>query len=140
MAGVVAAAGRPVGEGAGDEPQDGGDGQADLGDEATGQQSHRNGSQSGRQDAAEQVGAADRAVNPPARADGRDELERAEDEGDAGGEDVDDEHGVVGLAADVQAAVVDVQQQVRAYEDRADDGGDDEHHPDRAGLPRGGDG
>jgi hypothetical protein len=65
---------------------------------------------------------------------------RAQDEGDEGGEDVHDEHGVVGFAVDVQAAVVDVQEQVGADEDSAEDGGDDEHQPDLAGFPRGGGG
>jgi hypothetical protein len=79
-------------------------------------------------------------VDPSVRADGRDELERAEDQGDERGEDMDDEQGVMGFAVDVQTAAVDVEEQVGADEDRADDGGDDEHQPDPAYRARGADG
>jgi hypothetical protein len=68
--------------------------------------------------------------------DRRDELQRTQDEGDEGGEDVGDEQGEVGFAADRLTAVAEIQGQVRADQDRAEDGGDDQHQPDLAGLTR----
>jgi hypothetical protein len=117
--------GRPIGEDAGDQPQNGSDAQADLREQLPGPHRDRDRRHRRRQYPGEEVNAAERPVNPLSRPYFRQELQRAEHQRHRRGENVRHQYGVLQVVAYVDPAAGRVEARVRIHEHHRENDRDD---------------